>query len=563
MPVKSLIDLDVNDAAFNRFHANYRQYAALLAKQPAAFRQIQNMVTGNVKSFQELVALEVASIGKAKLMAEAHEKALRITKTESDHWREMARNTKTMATNIGNATLSLMKWGTLTSVFTGLLGAGGLFGIERLSQSAAAGRQQSLGSNVSFGDRRAFNTNFGRLVGPEFLNGINSSMLSAEGRASLYGAGVSDRTINTRDPAQVGLEALRGIKRLIDKTPDQLIANTLTARGISFLSPEQALALKNTSYGELNQLYGGFSRDRVSQNVSPDDLKRWQDFNTRLEAAGNTIESVFIRGLTPLTGPLQKLSEAATHVVERFLGNKGLEEVIKKVASGLEGFADYVSTPEFLKAIGTFVDGMVTIAQKIGGFIEWMGGGQGSEGYEDTKNRAKALREERETTGKSALSQLWDVFSPSVSGSEPGTPTALKGIVRKLEGSRDDETSYKGAVGRYQVTPDTARTYHFDPSRLKDPKYNEMVADAILADLTKRYNGNTDEILAAYNGGPGRANNLRRHGGDLRVLPWETQQYIRHAHNLAGYTPKVGVHVTIETPAGGSIPSNIRQIAPQ
>jgi len=170
------------------------------------------------------------------------------------------------------------------------------------------------------------------------------------------------------------------------------------------------------------------------------------------------------------------------------------------------------------------------------------------------------LREERETTGKSAVSQLWDVFSGNANaGGGTGDAAWLKGLVRKLEGSGDQEVSSAGAIGRYQVMPGTARQYGFDPSRLKDAKYNEQVADAILADLTKRYGGNTDEILAAYNAGPGRANKFHRTGDNINVLPWETQKYIRHGHSVPGYNPKV--EVKIENAAGGTVITNTRQVA--
>jgi len=99
--------------------------------------------------------------------------------------------------------------------------------------------------------------------------------------------------------------------------------------------------------------------------------------------------------------------------------------------------------------------------------------------------------------------------------------------------SPDEVVSSAGAIGVHQIMPGTARQYGFDPKRLFDPEYNKDVAETIIADLAKRYNGDPALIAIAYNGGPGRANAYIRAGRDPKVLPRETQDYLRRAE-LAG-----------------------------
>ena len=217
MPV-SIIDIQLNDARFNNYQRLFADYEKRLAGHPKIWAQINSQIRGGVAGFNELVALEVAAIGKQKLIAEAQAKAIRLTKTEAEYWRDMAHSTKTVASNIASATTSLLKWGTLTSVFTGLLGAGGLFGIERLGQAAASGRQRGFATNTTFGEQRAFSTNFGRLVDPGMLANVNEALHTASGRASLYGAGVRDLSGNTSD---VALRVLQGLKGIANATPDR------------------------------------------------------------------------------------------------------------------------------------------------------------------------------------------------------------------------------------------------------------------------------------------------------------------------------------------------------
>src|SRR6185312_8867168 len=73
-----------------------------------------------------------------------------------------------------------------------------------------------------------------------------------------------------------------------------------------------------------------------------------------------------------------------------------------------------------------------------------------------------------------------------------GAGITLFDLMQKLENSGPGETSKKGAIGRNQIMPGTAKQYGFDPSRLGEPAYNDMVARAIEADLSRRYGGNLD-----------------------------------------------------------------------
>lgn len=93
----------------------------------------------------------------------------------------------------------------------------------------------------------------------------------------------------------------------------------------------------------------------------------------------------------------------------------------------------------------------------------------------------------------------------------------------------DAAISPTGAVGRYQVQPGTARQYGFDPSQLHDPVYNQHVASTILADLSRRFKGDTEAVLVAYNAGPGRAMQFIRDGRNTTELPYETQGYLQKA----------------------------------
>jgi hypothetical protein len=86
-------------------------------------------------------------------------------------------------------------------------------------------------------------------------------------------------------------------------------------------------------------------------------------------------------------------------------------------------------------------------------------------------------------------------------------------------------TSGKGAQGVFQLEPGTASQYGVDAA---DISGNIKGGLHLLADLGKKYNGNVEEILAAYNWGQGHLDKaIARHGGfDTSYLPRETRDYI-------------------------------------
>lgn len=129
----------------------------------------------------------------------------------------------------------------------------------------------------------------------------------------------------------------------------------------------------------------------------------------------------------------------------------------------------------------------------------------------------------------------------------------------KLDPHDDVVVSPAGAIGRFQIMPGTARQYGFDPAKLKDPAYNTQVARTIAADLYRRYHGDEEAMLVAYNAGPGRGNRFITAGPGTRLvaipdksmragvryeseaaardesfLPHETQKYLANARRHSG-----------------------------
>lgn len=103
-----------------------------------------------------------------------------------------------------------------------------------------------------------------------------------------------------------------------------------------------------------------------------------------------------------------------------------------------------------------------------------------------------------------------------------GVPVALiHAVIQKESGYNPMATSRKRARGLMQVMPETGRFVGVSNSRhLYDPRTNIDAGTAYLKYLMQLYD-TVDEVLAAYNAGPG---NVRKYNG---VPPFnETRQYV-------------------------------------
>ncbi len=106
-------------------------------------------------------------------------------------------------------------------------------------------------------------------------------------------------------------------------------------------------------------------------------------------------------------------------------------------------------------------------------------------------------------------------------------PALLLAVTLRESGGDPDAVSVKGARGLMQLMPATAREVGVDdPS---DPAQNLQGGARYLARMLRRYDGDVDLALAAYNAGPG---SVDRAGRQVPDYP-ETQRYVEAVKRLA------------------------------
>lgn len=107
-----------------------------------------------------------------------------------------------------------------------------------------------------------------------------------------------------------------------------------------------------------------------------------------------------------------------------------------------------------------------------------------------------------------------------VSGRYSVDPALIRAVIQAESNWNSTAVSRKGALGLMQLVPETAQ--QMGVNNAFDPRQNLDGGVRYLQTLLRRYNGDLDKTLAAYNAGPGAVD---RAGGVPRLR--ETREYVR------------------------------------
>lgn len=124
------------------------------------------------------------------------------------------------------------------------------------------------------------------------------------------------------------------------------------------------------------------------------------------------------------------------------------------------------------------------------------------------------------------------------SSSSSGMDDLLHGIMMTESGGDPFAYNVSGATGAYQFMPGTARDLGLRVDSQVDerlnPEKSRAAASVYMRQLLKRYDGNVDNALRAYNWGMGNVDKWIANGSDASALPKETRDYTGKVYGNMG-----------------------------
>lgn len=393
MAAKSIVEIDVNDDKFQSFMERFREYQAALDNLPESWRgAVHGIVDGTketakakaetdalVKAFND-GASAILSInnGLDRLngnLEKANKNQSSFSKSAKDSKGFLGaatKDAKSLAGHIKSATVSLLSWGSIVGVFSGVLGVGGLFGLNRLAATTGAQRFTSLGLGTTIGGMDSAAINYQKaLANPVGTLGAirdAQSDLSKRWQFSAMGIGNPDQ-----DPAKLLPQMIRSARDIFVKNGSTL--QGAQAYGLTnFFSLDDLNRFKNMSDEEIGSMEKRAQKDAQLLQITDKQARQWQDFNVQLDYSSQSIRNTFIRGLGPLTPALTKLSEALSGAIDTVLKSPELGKWIDGLSQGIERFGNYLASPEFTKDVDDFMTGIQKMSALIGKVFDWISG---------------------------------------------------------------------------------------------------------------------------------------------------------------------------------------------
>ncbi|EBS2260523.1 hypothetical protein DRK20_23040 [Salmonella enterica subsp. enterica serovar Kirkee] len=415
MAAKSIVEIDVQDEKFQSFLEKFNEYQKALGELPEQWRgavhglgeaaketeRVRDGTEGITKAFADgVAALASVNDGLDRLNGNL-EKATK-TQTEFNKKSGGARNflnkaskdAKSLAGHIKDATTSLLSWGAVLGLFSGLAGAGGLWGLNHLAGNASAQRFTAMGLGTTAGGLNSTAVDFQKALGNPVgtLGAIRDAQLDLSKRWQFRAMGVDNPD---RDPAEL-------LPEMIKAARDIFVRNGSTQQGAeaygltNYFTLDDLNRFKKMSDEEIDAMAKQAQQDTRRLQLTDQQLRQWQDFNIQLDRSKVSIGNTFIRGLAPLAPELGKLSDAFSGAIETVLKSPELGKWIDGLSDGIRRFGNYLASPEFQKDVEAFISGVERLGRVIGKVIDWISG-KSDITADDIKSRSSILSDEKRT----------------------------------------------------------------------------------------------------------------------------------------------------------------------
>ncbi|MBX9496054.1 hypothetical protein J8Z86_08185 [Yersinia enterocolitica] len=444
MAAKSIIDIDVNDDKFQSFMEKFSEYQTALDDLPEAWRGVaqgigdteketakaRSELEGVAKSFSDGAAAILSINSGLDRLNDSLDKANKnqsgFNKNASAAKKFLSgatKDAKSLAGHIKDATTSLISWGSILGLFSGLIGAGGLFGINRLASGASSQRFTTLGLGTTSGGLDSTAINYQRALSNPTgtLGAIRDSQLDLSKRWQFQAMGINNPD---QDPAKLLPQMIRNARDIFVKNGSNL--QGAEAHGLTnFFTLDDLNRFKNMSDAEIDSMEKQSQKDAVRLQLTDQQLKQWQDFNVQLDLSNRSIRNAFVTGLAPLAPSLGKLSDAVSGAIDTFLQSPELGKWIDSLSQGIQKFGNYLASPQFKSDVDDFMSKVERMGSLIGSVVDWVLGKTDSAGITASITSSSSILNAKPVTNP----QTGQTYTPG-GEDDPHVWGWLKGVKR-------------------------------------------------------------------------------------------------------------------------------------
>ena len=362
MAVRSIIDIEVRDEAFQRFLTLFEEYSKNLHAMPDQWQKLEeamggagDALKGGAISGKEALALAAAQAG---VIAESLHGAVK-AQNELEHAtvggnKALTTMTKT-AQGLGKTLLGVGK--SILTLGVAGLGLGALFsglGIGELTDAAFT-RFRSAGQlGLSPGALASFQVNAQQFLGTSALQSAANTQIDISKAGYLSALGIGYPQAQQMTASDLAFEELKKARAAYLRNPSQAMQNPAI---MSYLALGGNIGdVRNAAMpgglAALNAAQAATRADVGALGFSRATGQAWTKLKITLDEAGLTIQSALIDKLGPLTPQIGQLAKDVAAFITTFLNSKDFGIVVKDVKTGLKGMIQFLETTDW-KAVGS------------------------------------------------------------------------------------------------------------------------------------------------------------------------------------------------------------------
>ena len=378
-PVRSIIDVQVNSADFEKFYDKFEEYQKHLEAMPDNWSEVGAAGKKTTAAFAALFG-EMASVADSsneivkalKLASKAQAEFHKATRTSGGSMKELVRDAEKLTKEITGIGKFLFKLG---AIGFGTASAG-VYGLDRLGQSAVTNQRSARGIGLTQGAVKAFNQDFGRYINESTLGNMANAQSDTNKWAFLSSA--TKMSISDARGAGADTLAIRSSENLRKwmNTPGLHTDQTLWSSGFGAIgySMEDARRIGAMSDAELAQAKGAYGKDKNTFDITGQAVDKWYALTNAIERAGNTIDKALTEKLSALGPSIGELTSAISGDVTKLI-NSITPEQLDTFRKGIDTFTTYMGSSDFKQDMGSFVSGIKDLAEVIGTVVKWLKNG--------------------------------------------------------------------------------------------------------------------------------------------------------------------------------------------
>ena len=373
MTDRPIVAIEINDDAFKAFQAKFAAYQKAVSDMPSQWDAVNKATGASRPIFEKMNELVDHQNDLVSDLADSAKRGEKPTQNVAASWGVIYRTGRLWSSSIKSSTLSLAKWSSLTAVFSGILSAGGLYGIDKMAAGVSGRRTGALGYGTTIGAQSSFQTNFDRIGNANGILTSTSRALSDPRSRVFRSLGVSGK-IEGMDAPHAFAAILPDIERLLKRTPENQISSIIQGYGLGEvgIGLNEARFIRNAPAGETGRMIKGFASDEGAMGVA--NPEAWSRFSTQMELAGGAIRVAFERNLASMTLPLEHITSSFETLFTALLKKGGMaDDLIKMVGDGVDKFAKMIGSKSVVSAVDEFISRFDMTTKQFDVFNDWLG----------------------------------------------------------------------------------------------------------------------------------------------------------------------------------------------